>query len=99
MGGSLENSNVRDAEPTDNKENLQSFSQECQAVIKEKLDKWCEELAYKDTTVKMMLDYPDYSNDIISVECGFSSRSYLYRIFKEKEGCSPIVWRVKIHHK
>ena len=45
---------------------------------------------------KMMLDYPDYSNDIISAECGFSSRSYLYRIFKEKEGCSPTVWRAKI---
>ena len=95
-GGSLENSNGQDAEPTDNKENLQSFSQERQAVIKEKLDKWCEELGYKDTTVKMMLDYPDYSNDIISAECGFSSRSYLYRIFKEKEGCSPTVWRTKI---
>ena len=136
-GGSLENSNGQDAEPTDNKENLQSFSQERQAVIKEKLDKWCEELGYKDTTVnmftlsrslnisknelsryftaclnssfriwlaevrfeaakKMMLDYPDYSNDLISAECGFSSRSYLYRIFKEKEGCSPTVWRAKI---
>ena len=32
----------------------------------------------------------------ISAECGFSSRSYLYRIFKEKEGCSPTVWRAKI---
>lgn len=40
--------------------------------------------------------YPDYNNDIISAECGFSSRSYLYRIFKEKEGCSPTVWRAKI---
>ena len=89
MGGSLENSNGQDAEPTDNKENLQSFSQERQAVIKEKLDKWCEELGYKDTTVKMMLDYPDYSNDIISAECGFSTRSYLYRIFKEKERLLP----------
>ena len=48
---------------------------------------------------KMMLDYPDYNNDIISAGCGFSSRSYLYRIFKEKEGCSPTVWRAKIHHK
>ncbi len=44
---------------------------------------------------KMMLDYPDYNNDIISAECDFSSRSYLYRIFKEKEGCSPTVWRAK----
>ena len=133
----IESSNGQDAEPTDSKENLQSISLERQIFIKESLDKWCEELGYKDTTVnmftlsrslnisknelsryftsclnstfriwlaevrfeaakKMMLDYPDYSNDIISAECGFSSRSYLYRIFKEKEGCSPTVWRAKI---
>ena len=132
-----ENSDGQDVESADSKETLPSFSQERQAVIKEKLDKWCEELGYKDTTVnmftlsrslnisknelsryftsclnstfriwlsemrfeaakKMMLDYPDYNNDIISAECGFSSRSYLYRIFKEKEGCSPTVWRAKI---
>ncbi len=132
-----ESSDGLDAEPTDGKENLPSFSQERQAAIKEKLDKWCADLGYKDTTVnmftlsrslnisknelsryftsclnstfriwlsevrfeaakKMMLDYPDYNNDIISAECGFSSRSYLYRIFKEKEGCSPTVWRAKI---
>ena len=122
-----ENSNGQYAEPIGDKENLQSISQERQAAIKEKLDKWCADLGYKDTTVnmftlsrslnisknelsryftsclnstfriwlaevrfeaakKMMLDYPDYNNDIISAECGFSSRSYLYRIFKEKEG-------------
>ena len=132
-----ESSDGQDVESADSKETLPSFSQERQAAIKEKLDKWCEELGYKDTTVnmftlsrslnisknelsryftsclnstfriwlaevrfeaakKMMLDYPDYNNDIISVECGFSSRSYLYRIFKEKEGCSPTVWRAKI---
>ena len=132
-----ESSNGQDAESADSKETLPSFSQERQAAIKEKLDKWCEELGYKDTTVnmftlsrslnisknelsryftsclnstfriwlsevrfeaakKMMLDYPDYNNDIISAECGFSSRSYLYRIFKEKEGCSATVWRAKI---
>ena len=132
-----ESSDGQDAESADSKETLPSFSQERQAAIKEKLDKWCEELGYKDTTVnmftlsrslnisknelsryftsclnstfriwlaevrfeaakKMMLDYPDYNNDIISAECGFSSRSYLYRIFKGKEGCSPTVWRAKI---
>ena len=64
-GVSLESPNGQYAEPTDDEENLQSFPQERQAFIKEKLDKWCEELGYKDTTVKMMLDYPDYSNDII----------------------------------
>ena len=126
MGGaSLESSNGQDAEPADDEENLQPFSQERQAFIKESLDKWCEELGYKDTTVnmftlsrslnisknelsryftaclnssfriwlaevrfeaakKMMLDYPDYSNDIISAECGFSSRSYLSHIQRER---------------
>lgn len=132
-----ESSDGQDVESADSKETLPSFSQERQAAIKEMLDKWCEELGYKDTTVnmftlsrslnisknelsryftsclnstfriwlaevrfeaakKMMLDYPDYKNDIISAECGFSSRSYLYRRFKEKEGCSPTVWRAKI---
>lgn len=132
-----ESSDGQDVESADSKKNLQPFSQERQAAIKEKLDKWCADLGYKDTTVnmftlsrslnisknelsryftsclnstfriwlaevrfeaakKMMLDYPDYNNDIISAECGFSSRSYLYRIFNEKEGCSPTVWRAKI---
>ena len=135
-GVSLESSDRQNAEYTDSKENLQPISQERQAAIKEKLDKWCEELGYKDTSVnmftlsrslnisknelsrylssclnttfrlwlaevrfeaakKMMLDSPDFGNDIISAECGFSSRSYLYRMFKEKEGCSPTAWREK----
>lgn len=41
---------------------------------------------------KMMFEFP-YSNDIISAECGFSARTYLYRIFKSKEGCTPTEWR------
>lgn len=38
---------------------------------------------------KMMIENPDYSNDIISSECGFSSRTHLYRIFKAREACTP----------
>ena len=38
-----ESSDGQDAEYTDSKENLQPISQERQAAIKEKLDKWCEE--------------------------------------------------------
>ena len=133
---SLESSDGLDAEHTNGKENLQPFSQDRQTFIREKLDKWCEELGYKDTTVnmftlsrslnisknelsrylssclnttfrpwlaevrfeaakKMMLDNPDFGNDIISAECGFSFRTHLYRMFKEKEGCSPTAWREK----
>ena len=42
---------------------------------------------------KMMIANPDYSNDIISSECGFTSRTHLYRIFKAREACPPTVWR------
>lgn len=55
---------------------------------------WLSEIRF-NAAKRMMMEYPDYSNDIISAECGFSSRSYLYRMFKEKEGCTPIAWRDK----
>ena len=54
---------------------------------------WLSEIRL-NAAKKMMLEYPDYSNDIISAECGFSCRTHLYRIFKNKEGCSPTEWRV-----
>ena len=53
---------------------------------------WLSEIRL-DAAKKMMLECPDYSNDIISAECGFSCRTHLYRIFKTKEGCSPTEWR------
>ena len=54
---------------------------------------WLSEIRF-NAAKKMMLEYPDYSNDIISAECGFSCRTHLYRIFKTKEDCSPTEWRV-----
>ena len=53
---------------------------------------WLSEIRF-NAAKKMMLEYPDYSNDIVSAECGFSARTYLYRIFKSKEGCTPTEWR------
>lgn len=53
---------------------------------------WLSEIRL-NAAKKIMLEYPDYSNDIISAECGFSCRTHLYRIFKTKEGCSPTGWR------
>ena len=34
--------------------------------------------------------------DIISAGCGFSARTYLYRIFKLKLGCNPNEWWEKM---
>ena len=32
----------------------------------------------------------------IPAECGFSARTYLYRIFKLNEGCTPAEWWEKM---
>lgn len=37
--------------------------------------------------------HPEYNNDTISVKCGFSSRSQLYKIFNDNTGMSPREWR------
>lgn len=34
--------------------------------------------------------------DIISAECSFSARTYQYRIFKLKDGCTPAKWWEKM---
>ena len=56
---------------------------------------WLSDIRFK-AAQKMMREYPDYSNDIISAECGFTSRTYLYRIFKERTGKTPTEWREKV---
>lgn len=74
-----------------NKNELSQFFSQCQNTT---FRIWLSEIRF-NAAKKMMKEFPDYNNDIISSECGFSSRSYLYRIFKEKEGCTPVEWRAK----
>lgn len=74
-----------------NKNELTQFFSQCQNTT---FRIWLSEIRF-NAAKRMMMENPDYSNDIISSECGFSSRSYLYRVFKEKEGCTPIAWRDK----
>ena len=54
-------------------------------------------------TISRSLDIPKAERsryfsetDIISAACGFSARTYLYRIFKLKEGCTPTEWWEKM---
>ena len=53
---------------------------------------WLSDIRF-DAAKAMMIKHPDYSNDIISTECGFSSRTHLYRVFKQRVFCTPTVWR------
>lgn len=53
---------------------------------------WLSDIRF-DAAKAMMIKHPGYSNDIISTECGFSSRTHLYRVFKQRVSCTPTVWR------
>lgn len=53
---------------------------------------WLSDIRF-NAAKEMMKKFPDYSNDVISAECGFSARTQLYRIFKTKLGCTPTAWR------
>ncbi|HBF06466.1 MAG TPA: AraC family transcriptional regulator [Prevotella sp.] len=58
---------------------------------------WLSGIRYKEAQ-RMLLENSDYSNDTISAECGFSSRTHLYRVFKLNTGLTPLQWREKVSH-
>lgn len=41
---------------------------------------------------RMLLEHPEYSNEAISASCGFSSRSQLYNLFRDRLGMTPKEW-------
>ena len=53
---------------------------------------WLSDIRFNEA-VRMMKANPEYSIDAISTECGFSSHTWIYRIFKQKTGLSPSQWR------
>lgn len=42
---------------------------------------------------RLMAAHPEYSNKVVATECGFSSRAYFHRIFKETTGLTPSEWK------
>ena len=86
---------------TDKKETLQSkFSERGWKEKCEKMEDWCTGgggIPYWIWLPMLRsLDIPKTERsryfsetDIISAEWGFSARTYLYRIFKLNEGCTP----------
>ena len=53
---------------------------------------WLSNLRF-NAAQQMLRDNPNYSNDTVSTECGFSSHGHLYKIFKAKTGMTPGQWR------
>lgn len=58
---------------------------------------WLSELRYQAAR-KMLLENPEFNNDTISAECGFSSHAHLYKIFKAKTGMTPGQWKEREFH-
>ena len=93
---------------TDKKETLQSkFSERLWKEKCEKMEDWCTGgggIPYWIWLPMLRsLDIPQTERsryfsetDIISAEWGFSACTYLYRIFKLKEGCTPAEWQEKM---
>lgn len=53
---------------------------------------WLSELRFNEAK-RLMLEHPEFSNEAISAECGFSSHAQLYNIFRSKTGMSPKEWK------
>lgn len=53
---------------------------------------WLSDIRMEEAQ-RLILAHPEYSNDAISAECGFSSRSQLYKLFRDRYGMTPKEWR------
>lgn len=52
---------------------------------------WLSDLRFAEAQ-RLIRQHPEYSNDNISMGCGFSSRSQLYKIFSDRTGMTPREW-------
>lgn len=58
---------------------------------------WLSDIRFQ-AAQRMLRERPNYNNDAISSECGFSSHAHLYKVFKMKTGLTPGQWREKEFH-
>lgn len=53
---------------------------------------WLSDIRFQKAQ-SMLREETRYSNQTVSIECGFSSHAHLYKVFKDKTGMTPIQWR------
>lgn len=53
---------------------------------------WLSDIRFQKAQ-SMLREETRYSNQTVSIECGFSSHAHLYKAFKAKTGMTPIQWR------
>lgn len=52
---------------------------------------WLNSLRIEDAKL-IMTQHPEYSHETVADQCGFSSRTYFLKVFKDKEGKTPGDW-------
>lgn len=55
----------------------------------EVFSRWITHLRVEEAK-RLLAAHADYSNEAVAYECGFSSRSYFQKIFKEQTGMTPV---------
>lgn len=53
---------------------------------------WLSDVRFNEAQ-RILQENPDYNNERISSECGFSSHAHLYKIFKARTNMSPKQWK------
>lgn len=63
----------------------------------EVFSRWITHLRVEEAK-RLLAAHADYSNEAVAYECGFSSRSYFQKIFKEQTGMTPVEYQTKKTH-
>jgi len=56
---------------------------------------WLSALRFEEAK-RLMIEHPEYSNEVVSTECGLSSRAQLYNVFHTNAGMTPKEWKDKV---
>ena len=60
----------------------------------EVFSRWITHLRVEEAK-RLLTAHSEYSNEAIAHECGFSSRSYFQKIFREQTGMTPVEYQTK----
>lgn len=54
--------------------------------------RWIAHLRVEEAK-QLMQEHPEYSNEAIARECGFNSRSYFQKVFRDLTGMTPFEYQ------
>ena len=60
----------------------------------EVFSRWITHLRIEEAK-HLLTVHPEYSNDAVAHECGFSTRSYFQKVFREQTGMTPLEYQNK----